>query len=77
MTVEVTVSEVQGGGLGEEVVPGTEARCRKVSCSVPLDGNKLGDGSLQDELWSNGRSWVPQPSGVLGELELETRVGCW
>lgn len=28
MTVEVTVSEVQGGGLGEEVGPGTEERCR-------------------------------------------------
>lgn len=28
MTVEVTVSEVQGGGLGEEVGPGTEESCR-------------------------------------------------
>lgn len=28
MTVEVTVSEVEGGGLGEEVGPGTEERCR-------------------------------------------------
>lgn len=27
MMVEVTVSEVQGGGLGEEVGPVTEARC--------------------------------------------------
>lgn len=28
-------------------------------------------GSRQVELWSRGRSWVPRPSGVLGELELE------
>lgn len=74
MTVEVTVSEeARGGGLGED----TEARCRYRSCRAPPGGNKGGDGSLQDELWSPGRSWVPQPSGVLGELELDASVGCW
>ena len=77
MTVEVTVSEVRGGGLGEAAGLGTGTGCRKWSCRVLSEEKGLGEGSLQDELWSMGRSWVPQPSGVLGELELEAGLGCW
>ena len=77
MTVEVTVSEVRGGGLGEEAVLGIGTGWRKRSCRVLSEGKGLGEGSLQEELWSMGRSWVPQPSGVLGELVLEAGLGCW
>lgn len=73
-TVEVTVREVRGDGAGVEA-----ARCCGLwrSGGALSEAKGLGDGSLQEELWSTGKSWVPQPSGVLGELELEAGLGCW
>lgn len=77
MTVELTVSEAEGGGLGEVAGMETGTGCRWRSCRVLSEEKGLGEGSLQEELWSMGRSWVPQPSGVQGELEKEAGLGCW